>query len=180
MKKALKPYKNVICNNNPTNDIYCSLFHNEHVCLNDFKNCKSKFFYMYLVRKNVEEPTKQEVYWKNAFQAGDVNFIEVYCNKIKCIQDKKIAEFNFKVLHYILPCNYNLVKWKKKENPICLICGNIETIEHMLFYCQCVKPVWEKLGEILGLIIKLDHIVFGTRISKKYIVCNIIDCISYL
>ncbi len=178
IKKALKPYQNIICNHNPITNMFCPLFHNEYVCLNDFKNCKSKFFYMYLVNKIVEEPIQQEVYWKNVIQANDVNFFEVYCNKIKCIQDKKIAEFNFKILHCILPCNYNLVKWKQKESSICLTCGNIETIEHMLFYCQCAKRLWEKLGEILGLAIKLDHIVFGTKISKD--MSFVISLIAYL
>ena len=56
-----------------------------------------------------------EHFWSMTLQ-GDINFKEVYANKIIKIKDKKIAETNFKILHGILPCGENLKRWKIKLN----------------------------------------------------------------
>ena len=52
-------------------------------------------------------------------------FLEPYCSRIvaismftkKVVAEKeiKLKEFNFKVLHGILPCNVNLKNWKNRE-----------------------------------------------------------------
>ena len=44
-----------------------------------------------------------------------------------------MKEFNFKVLHGILPCNLNLMRWKIRDSHECDICGETQTIEHLSF-----------------------------------------------
>ena len=39
----------------------------------------------------------------------EINFENVYKRKI-IIEDKKLAEFNYKVLHFILPCGVKKVR----------------------------------------------------------------------
>ena len=69
---------------------------------------------------------------------------EVLAFSAKVVQEKeiKLKEFNFKLLHNILPCNKNLAKWKIKPNDRCDVCGQSQTIEHLLYSCIYVKPLW--------------------------------------
>ena len=73
----------------------------------------------------------------------DFDLSNTYKIKIKQIHEKKLSEFNFKLLHRLLPCRYNLVTWGKTNNSLCEFCGQTETIEHMLFMCNEVKQIWD-------------------------------------
>ena len=87
------------------------------------------------------------------------NYIEKYCEneqnlhvlafteKIKLEIEIKLKEFNFKLLHGILPCNRNLEKWKLKNNDVCSL---LRTIEHLLYDCTYVKPIWKLIEKYLG------------------------------
>ena len=64
--------------------------------------------------------------------------------KKKLEQEKKLREFNFKMLHGILrllPCNRNLKKWRIRLDDKCDVCELPQTIEHLLFECRYVKPL---------------------------------------
>ena len=73
---------------------------------------KSNFFYKNIITQKIEIPF-EENYWKKIIESENLKFNIIYSNKIKHIKDTKIAEFNYKVLHCILPCFDNL---KKVEN----------------------------------------------------------------
>ena len=102
------------------------------------------------------------------------NFLQPYCyglNNIVCIENAfynkiflekeiKLREFNFKVLHGILPCNKNLKQWKIIDCDKCDICDEIQTIEHLLFQCTYLKPLW-----------KIIENVFKIKITFKIICC---------
>ena len=74
------------------------------------------------------------------------------------IKDKKIAEFNYKVLHNILPCNVNLVRWKKAENKKCMFCKEDEDIPHLLFNCMYAQTIWKKLKNDCNFNVSLEDI----------------------
>ena len=83
-------------------------------------------------------------------------------NKIKLIKDKKLAETNLKILNNILPCNKNLHKWGKSSTKLCYICGEEESISHLLYHCRHVKPVWEIVNSAISECdISHDLVVFG-------------------
>ena len=71
----------------------------------------------------------------------------------------KLKEFNFKLLHNILPCNKNLAKWKIKPNDRCDVCGQSQTIEHLLYSCIYVKPLWRVIEIYLGVDISFEHML---------------------
>ena len=79
----------------------------------------------------------------------------------KVVQEKeiKLKEFNFKLLHNILPCNKNLAKWKIKPNDRCDVCGQSQTIEHLLYSCIYVKPLWRVVETYLGVDISFEHML---------------------
>ncbi len=63
--------------------------------------------------------------------------------------DSKIAEFNFKVLHGILPCQMNLVKWKTETDKPCPGCNEEHDIMHHLYFCPFSRNLWNTVGTIL-------------------------------
>ena len=99
------------------------------------------------------------------------NYLCKYCTfddltnifRTKLVEEKemKLREFNFKLLHGILPCNSNLKRWKLKTTDNCDVCQEPQSIEHLLWKCNYVKPLWsivEKVcdfkityGKILGI-----------------------------
>ena len=61
-----------------------------------------------------------------------------------------------------------LFKFKKVESPLCDFCGNeMETLEHLLFYCVKVRCFWGELKELLNSIkitvnsFEIKDILFG-------------------
>ena len=74
---------------------------------------------------------------------------------------QKISEFNYKVLHNLLVTGYILSKWNKNISPECLSCGVIDTPEHLLFQCNRVKTIWNKVGTLLKVDLSWKHIVIG-------------------
>ncbi len=66
----------------------------------------------------------------------------------------KMQEFQYKVLHRILPTNHRLFKMKKKgipsvESPNCRLCGQDETLTHMLLYCPKIQHIWHWLQKVV-------------------------------
>ena len=90
--------------------------------------------------------------------ANDDQLSNMYLHKIKDMKEIKLREFNFKIIHGILPCNLNLFRWKIKDSNFCDVCQEIQSIEHLLFECQYVKPLWDKVNN-----------TFSTKVNYKVI-----------
>ena len=60
-------------------------------------------------------------------------------------------------------CNHLFFsKWKTNVNKLCNLCENeIENNDHLLFYCENVREIWNILGFVMHFDIKLKHIVIG-------------------
>ena len=85
IKKALKLYKQLICDHEPQNNIHIPLFHGKKQTIDNFVCTIEK-----------------EALWTNVM-GNDIDVNMMYSMKIINIKDKKIAEFNYKVLHNIRP-----------------------------------------------------------------------------
>ena len=86
---------------------------------------------------------------------------EVLAFSAKLVQEMeiKLKEFNFKLLHNILPCNKNLAKWRIKSNNSCDVCGQSQTVEHLLYNCIYVKPLWRVTEKKLGVDISFERML---------------------
>ena len=92
-------------------------------------------------------------------------YLDFYCNnndgivafhrKVVLEKEIKLREFNFKVLHGILPCNRNLKNWKIKICDNCDVCNQTQTIEHLLYSCCYVRPLWRIVNTVFG--INIDY-----------------------
>ena len=66
-----------------------------------------------------------------------------FTKKVAFGKEIKLKEFDFKVLHGILPCNLNIMRWKNSDSHECDICGETQSIEHLLYSCVYVRPLWQ-------------------------------------
>ena len=123
---------------------------------------KSKFYYDCLKQNNISRGNMESI-WSRVFKFNNSKFVwnKIYQQKIIELDIAKVSEFNFKVLHNILPCGKVLSKWLKNCTENCLDCGQIETTEHMLFGCQRLEDIWESISDIIKVNIKWKNIVCG-------------------
>ncbi|MCP3887247.1 MAG: hypothetical protein GY702_00005 [Desulfobulbaceae bacterium] len=115
--------------------------------------------------------------WQNYFDNNDICYRIVYLKKIAMINDKKLAEFNYKILHNILPCNDNLYKWKKKNTDKCTLCNTKENIPHVLYECIYAKTIWNKVNLSGNSVFSAADVILGTHLGIPDVF--ITTCISY-
>ena len=171
LQKALHHYVDGLDNAEPRN-IKSPLFGNEDV--GSIVKKKSKFFYTCILESEIP---RCQAFWCDVFNK-DINFTSVYNNKVTKMSDVKLAETNFKILHNILPCGENLVKWKKKNDDKCSLCCEKETIIHMLYKCKYVNPFWRIVEDALSIVIDIESIFLG--IDEHIDKINLNTCISVI
>lgn len=142
---------------------------------------KSGFYYKILLSKKTQKPI-MEAKWSKEFNISNDQWKNIYTAKIINAFDKQIAEFNYKLLHNQLNCNYNVNKWNKDVGKNCVSCEQIENIEHLIYGCPDTKRIWEKVSEILKLNITWKTIAVGffyefTDTTKT--LNNVISCVGY-
>ncbi len=97
-----------------------------------------------------------------------------FTQKVVLEQEIKLREFNFKLLHGILPCNKNLINWNIRASYICDVCDQPQTIKHLLNECIYVKSIWKTVNcvfstntvfhQVLGLDKGYQYNAFATMI----------------
>ena len=103
--------------------------------------------------------------------------LTAFKSKISLEKEIKLREFNFKVLHGILPCNNNLKKWKIKISSKCDVCDDTQTIRHLLFDCKYVKPLWNLVNTTFHLNISYPQLL---GLDTNFIFNDIVTLISFL
>ena len=69
----------------------------------------------------------------------------IYTNDKYVTEDTDIRNFQFKITHRLLACNYNLHIWKDKTQNTCDYCQEIDTIEHFLVNCDNTYNFWRQI-----------------------------------
>ena len=108
---------------------------------------------------------------------NNIDAIDVYIRKVVSEKEIKLKEFNFKVLHGILACNVNLKRWKIKEIDECDVCRLPQTIEHLLFTCRYVAPLWQIVDSVFDINVSFETIL-GVDDFCEY--DNIVTLICFL
>ncbi len=138
------------------NNIYC------------IKTQKSKFYYNILVKKKAE-PNYMHAKWEREFMIDPSSWTKIYEDRIWNIQDKKLAEFNYKLLNNII-CTRNLIsKWNPRMTSLCPLCDETHTTRHLLFDCIHIQNMWALIGNILKMNITYKHIIIGTIAENDFI-----------
>lgn len=82
--------------------------------------------------------------------------------------DKRLSEFNYKLLNNILNCNSFQYKCKSRSNAKCEFCPcEKEDIKHLIFECLSVQRLWQKLNSILNFDVCWKHIIIFRKKKIK-------------
>ena len=96
---------------------------------------KSKLFYR-LILSHSTIKSKAEEKWDDRLKNHEqMNWKVIWKFNLKAIRENKIAEFNFKFLHDIIPHKYNLYKWKLSNNPLCSFDDDLHDSVHLFVNC---------------------------------------------
>ena len=124
--------------------------------------------------KNTIKPATSIETWINLFpflETEDWN--QIFLRTFKITKETYLQSFQYKILHRILNCNEKLYKWKIKPKDECDECGEVDSIEHHLFYCKISTKFWKQLKDWsicnLGFSIELTvcEVIFGIPTYKN-------------
>jgi hypothetical protein len=175
IKSVLRPFKAVINDYEPLENIIDENDTQTNItCI-----VKSKQYYADLTKKNLERP-QSENKWRTVLQGHNIEleFKDIYTRKVINIKERKLAEFNYKILHLILVCNSNLYKWGKCNTDKCEVCNLKEDIVHLLFLCPHAQYIWNFVSQTLEIDLTEIDIVCGREKNDPLNYC--ITLIAYI
>ena len=111
------------------------------------KVCKDS--YSYMLSKNCKHRS-HETKWQQVLQpyTRSLSWHQYYSCNFECTVDSKMRAFQYKILLRIIPTNKYLKLCKITDNECCYFCNNdIESIEHLFYFCPIVKDFWVKVAE---------------------------------
>ena len=79
------------------------------------------------------------------------------------------------MLHGVLPCNRNLKKWRIRLYDKCDVCELPQTIEHLLFECRYVKPLWDVIEKRIGARISFKQILGLDNLFREDSILSVIS-----
>ena len=164
LKRALRPFKDLLKND----ENYAEL---------NFSIDRSNVMYKKLITNETSKVIIQSDFLQYYCEKENVCENNAFYNKIYLEKELKLREFNWKVLHGILPCNKNLKQWRKKDCDKCDVCGKVQTIEHLLFKCPYLKPLWAIIEKLFQVPISFESICC---LKKEIKLKNIITFITFL
>ena len=101
-----------------------------------------------VVLKNTN--VKSKIKYSLLFDVDDESWKSIYSNIIYLTYDNKLKEFQFKIVHRFLGTNSLVYKIGKKDTPRCTFCNLYEEkIEHLFYYCVCVKHIWLNIENLI-------------------------------
>ena len=94
------------------------------------------------IQKAVQQPQQgQWTNWEHALQRS------ISWNGIWHMAPLRIS-FLIRAVYDLLPSNVNLVRWGKKDDPLCPLCNGRQTTEHVLSSCKLKSKVHLKIRSI--------------------------------
>ncbi len=109
-----------------------------------------------------------EQYWQDKF--GDIEWNDVYDIYNNPLLERKIKEFNWKILNKCLSTE-NRIKYFAESDGVCKLCSiEDENVEHMLFNCDALGEYWSCVFRLLKCVlssIKVDEQIFFLGFNKE-------------
>lgn len=130
---------------------------------------KARGYYNILI-KGSRKRSFNENYWSNLFPDRPT-WTNIYLNKIKNQKVKKLADFHFKLLHRVLPCQENLHHWKISDSNKCRFgCPSTENYHHLFITCPQANNVithTEKTLKGIGFNVKITYktLIIGHKLA---------------
>ena len=171
-KKIIKQTteENILKNNRLTNEPHLKI----NNIIKPISKCNSKHIYLMLLKGHTKSPTATDT-WVNIFPFLDKeNWQSIYKRTFEITKEPYMQSFQFKILNRILNNTENLYKWKIKESSKCYVCGEIDVVEHHLFYCEESSLFWRRLKDWMisnleyGFELTVCEILFGIPMNNNY------------
>ena len=67
---------------------------------------------------------------------------QIYKLPFNVTSNASLSNFQFKIVHYILPTNSSLCRDNIKDSELCHLCGERQTITHLFVTCPNVQVFW--------------------------------------
>ena len=103
---------------------------------------KSKYIYVHLIEKKSILPIIQKRW--NQEMSRLPKWQDIWTMKTIYEKEKKLAEFNYKLLFRIIAIKTNLYKWKIEDSPNCFVCKNCDDFQHAFIDCPMSANFWER------------------------------------
>ena len=108
-------------------------------------SCKT-IYDMLLDLENLPPPTSEKKLLACGVEKKDLN--KLYLLPFRATKEIKLAMFQYKIIHHILPTNNLLHKMKKVASPFCPFCpSECQTIWHMFVHCPQASSFWNEFQE---------------------------------
>ena len=133
-------------------------------------NLKTKQLYKILCTKKFKK-TRSIQKLQTIYDLGDYELQTAFNLPRYCLSENQIKDFQYKILHSILPTNRLLFQMSRINSDRCTFCAlENETVEHLFFECMVTKNFWFSLCNELGVIVL--HIdkriaVLGTDLTRE-------------
>ena len=139
-----------------------------------------RFFYKLFCNKIFESPLHQSTLSRN-YNIQKSSWGLIYKQKILNTYDKKVAEFNFKLLNNLLSNRFYVSKWKTNIDKFCTSCPHYtEDNKHLILNCIDTYALWSDISVFLKFDITWKTIVIGfyDDVNEKTILLN--NLISFI
>ena len=120
--------------------------------------------------------------WEETLQSNShFEWKRIWSFNLRAIKENRIIEFNYKVLHDLIPHKYNLHKWKLCNNPICTFDGELHDCIHLFVKCKHTKLFWSRFSHIVKKIYGIDFsfdeiiLIIGYDLENKKL--NELNCL---
>ena len=145
-----------ICNNIPDPCIIETKDGNEsNIC-----HVRSNFFYQSIRASSNSVIIRAMEKWESELECT-IEPCVIFDRKVRCIKDKKLSAFSFKLLHKILICGETLSHWRKIDSSLCSLCKTTHSLKHMLFDCEHARNAWSMINMITNQRLSWKDIVLG-------------------
>ena len=100
---------------------------------------------------NINSIYKLNTKWNALLQLGEnFDWKSVFMSISNCTKDSKLLWFQYRIFYRILATNNYLYKCKITTNNTCNLCKQeVESIEHLFFYCAKSNEIWKQFEQML-------------------------------
>ena len=111
---------------------------------------KSKLFCRTISSHSNAKPSAENKWEERLRNNEKIEWKIVWKFNLKSLRENKIAEFNFKLLHDLIPHRYNLYKWKLCNNPICSFDNELHDSIHLFVNCKHTTMFWKRFNDVVA------------------------------
>ena len=109
---------------------------------------------IYYVLKNKNVQVNSYDYWKEKFPEFRIEWTKFFVFNVKNkLISNRISEFNWKIFHGKLNTEKRLQRMKLSDGR-CVICGEIENVDHLFLCCIGLNVFWENVENLVSNIIE--------------------------